>query len=155
MLDASDPSGRRGYPRPGPATGPGGPARPPVPPTPPPVRSVRAPGFVLTAETGAGVDRISVAGDLTMATAAILDAEVGGLHGDGSRRTVRDLVLDLTDVTFLDVMGVAALRRIHEEPRPAGIRLGLPIAEDPRRLIGLAIERGWLPSAFRPTMPTF
>jgi STAS domain len=123
--------------------------------TPRPARSVRAPGFVLTSRAERGVDRIGVAGDLTMATAALLDAEVIGLYGSRGR-TAPDLVLDLTDVTFLDVMGVAALRRIHEQAlRQGGIRLGLPIAEGPRRLIALALDRGWLPSAFHPTMPTF
>jgi hypothetical protein len=123
----------------------------PEPGVPSSARRVQAPGFLLTCRAVRGGDRIGIAGELTMATAGLLEAEVARLYGRG---TGRALVLDLTGVTFLDVMGVASLRRIHEQSLGrGGIRLGLPVAENPRWLIALALDRGWLPSAFRSGRP--
>lgn len=116
-------------------------------------RQVRSAGLVLTVRAAAGVDRIDVAGELSVETAALLDAEtveVCPLPADSRL----DLVLDLTEITFLDVAGVAGLRRAHYRAvLRGGVRLGLPVASGPSRLIDLAVGQGWLPPAFRPGVP--
>lgn len=138
MPDASDRSGRQ-------------PRTRPADRTPRPPRCARVPGFVLISRSVRGVDRVELAGELTMATAGLLDTELLLLqHG----RAASDLVLDLTDITVLDVMGVQSLRRAEEVARSrCGVRLGLPVAQLPRQLLGLATEHGWLPPAFRPATP--
>lgn len=114
-------------------------------------RCTRATGFVLTYRSAGGTDRISVAGELDAATAGLLDAETV----DGCRPGA-DLVLDLTELTFLDVMGVAALRRVHYRAELQGrLRLGLPVAGEPGRMLALATDHGWLPPTFRPGVPVF
>lgn len=139
MPDASDRSGRQ-------------PRTRPADRTPPPPRCVRVPGFVLISRSVRGVDRVELAGELTMATAGLLDTELILLQ---HRPAAPNLLLDLTDVTVLDVMGVQSLRRADELARcRGGMRLGLPIAQVPRQLLGLATEHGWLPPAFRPATPT-
>lgn len=138
MPDAPDRSGRPAYPRTG--------------STPRPPRCVRAAGFVLVSRCVRGADRVELGGELTMATAGLLDAELVVL---AAAPAAQDLVLDLTDVTFLDVMGVPSLRRADDLARSrGGMRLGLPVADEPRRLLALATDRGWLPPEFRPATPT-
>jgi hypothetical protein len=114
-------------------------------------RYVHATGFVLAYRSLVGAARISVAGELTAATAGLLDAETVE-----ACRTGGELVLDLTELTFLDVMGVAALRRAHYRAAMlGGLRLGLPVAGGPNRMLAMAIDYGWLPPTFRPGMPVF
>jgi hypothetical protein len=89
-----------------------------------------------------------------MATTGLLDAELASLYGSGP--AAGDLVLDLTAITFLDVMGVMALRRALDQVQPAGrLRLGLPVANGPRRLLSVAVDLGWLPPVFGPGPLTF
>ena len=134
---------------------------PPVPPVPshPATPSGRAPrqvrsaGLVLTIRAAAGVDRIDVAGELSVETVALLDAETVEVCRSTTDSEL-DLVLDLTGVTFLDVAGVAGLRRAYCRAVLLGaVRLGLPIASGPSRLMDLAVGQGWLPPAFRPGVP--
>ncbi len=114
-------------------------------------RYVHASGFVLTCRSAGDTDRISLAGELTALTAGLLDAETI----EGCRPGV-ELVLDLTEVTFLDMMGVAALRRTHYRAAlQGGLRLGLPVAGGPGRMLALATDHGWLPPTFRPGVPVF
>lgn len=115
-------------------------------------RQVRSAGLVLTIRAAAGVDRIDVAGELSVETAALLDAESVEVCRSPPARL--DLVLDLTGITFLDVAGVAGLRRAHcRAVLVGGVRLGLPVASGPSRLMDLAVGQGWLPPAFRPGVP--
>lgn len=122
-------------------------------------RYVRTAGFVLTTriDHGAGhdADRIEIAGELTAATAGLLDAETVRVCGSPAGPGF-DLVLDLTEVTFLDVMGVAALRRTHLRAVLQGaLRIGLPVTAEPGRLLELAVDNGWLPPVFHPGMTVF
>jgi STAS domain len=155
MSDAPDQPGRVPYRRTPPTTQA---AQTPAAQTPParrPTRYVRTTGFVLISEAVRDADRISIAGELTVGTAALLDAETVDLCRDPGRGAV-DLVLDLTEVTFLDVMGVAALRRVHYRVLLRGeLRLGLPVAAGPRRLLALAFDHGWLPLEFCPSTPAY
>jgi anti-anti-sigma regulatory factor len=113
------------------------------------VRHVHATGFKLTYRSVRDTDRISIVGELNATTAKLLDAETAGGCRPGA-----DLVLDLTGVTFLDVMGVAALRRVHYRAvLQGGLRLGLPIAGGPSRMLALATDHEWLPPTFRPGPP--
>lgn len=140
MPDAVDQPGGNPYRRTRPATEVGG-----------EVRYVHTTGFVLAYRSVGDTDRISVGGELTATTAGLLDAETV----DGFRPGA-DLVLDLTEVTFLDVMGVAALRRAHYRAvLQGGLRLGLPVAGGPSRMLALGVDHGWLPSTFRPGVPVF
>jgi hypothetical protein len=125
----------------------------PIPVPARPARSVRAAGLVLTSEVVRGTDRVGLAGELTAATAPLLDAETVEVCrvADGP---VPDLLLDLTDVTYLDVMGVAALRRAHYRAvLVRGLRVGLPVSPRPGRMLALAVDRGWLSPLFRPGVP--
>jgi hypothetical protein len=123
--------------------------------TPQPSRCVRAAGFVLRSQAVRDGDRISVAGELTVHTAVLLDVETVDLCRLRSRASL-DLVLDLTEVTFVDAMGVEVLRRVHHRTLPpGGLRLGLPVATVPGRLLALAIDFGLLPPVFRPSQPRF
>lgn len=116
------------------------------------VRIVRAPGFVLTCRTVDDSARVTVAGELTMVTALLLDQEMAHLYGPADEdRDLRDLLVDLVDVTFLDVMGLASLRRLHERAvRRGPVRLGLPASARPRRLLSLAVDYGWISAMFLP-----
>ena len=126
----------------------------PGPPSPSPAshREARTLGFVLTARDGPDTTRVTIAGELTMVSAVLLDAEAAQLYGpDPAAQPVRHLLLDLTDVTFLDVMGVAALRRVYERAaQQGGVRLGLPASTGPRRLLAVAVGFDWLPLVFLP-----
>jgi hypothetical protein len=141
MPDAADQPGQSPYRRSRPATDLGETSR-----------YVHATGFVLSYRSLGDTDRICVAGELTAATAGLLDAETGE-----GRRTGAGLLLDLTGVTVLDVMGVAALRRANYRAMllGGGLRLGLPVAGGPSRMLALAIDYGWLPPIFRPGVPVF
>jgi ABC-type transporter Mla MlaB component len=147
MPDAPDESGRFPLRRTRPATAPGG--------TTQKVRIVRAPGFVLTSRAGRDVAHLTVSGELTMVTATLLDAELAHLYGpDDGTPDLQDLLVDLTDVTFLDVMGLASLRRVQERAvRQGRVRLGLPASTRPRRLLTLAVDSGWIPDVFLPGSP--
>jgi anti-anti-sigma regulatory factor len=124
------------------------------PPTAEPVRCIRLFGFVLTAQAERDTVRITIAGDLAAGTALLVDIEsieVCRLRGE----SVVDLVLDLTAVTFLDATGVATLRRVHDRTVLQGrLRLGLPVAPRPSRLLAVAVDFGLLPPVFRPSPPT-
>jgi hypothetical protein len=118
-------------------------------------RYVRTTGFVLTARVDGDADRIEIAGELTAVSAGLLDAETVRVCRSPAGPDL-DLVLDLTQVTFLDVMGVAALRRTHYRAALRGrLRIGLPIAAEPGRLLDLAVDNGWLPPAFHPGITVF
>jgi ABC-type transporter Mla MlaB component len=106
---------------------------------------------VLTLQTERGTDRISIAGELAGATALLLDVETIGVCRLRSGTAV-DLVLDLTEVTFLDATGVATLRRVHDRALLQGrLRLGLPVATTPSRLLAFAVDFGLLPRVFGPS----
>lgn len=134
MPDPSD----RSYPRTGDPAG-----------TPRADRCIRVLGCVLTSRAVGGADRVAMAGELTMSTVGLMEAEVARLSR--LRRDRVDLVLDLTGVTFLDVMALAALRRVYERVTPQGrLRLGLPAGAGPSRLVRVAVEHGWLAPQFEP-----
>ena len=115
---------------------------------------MRTAGLVLTARidrhADRWADRIEVAGELTATTAGLLDAETVRVCRSPAGSEL-DLVLDLTQVSFLDVMGVAALRRTHHRAASQGaLRIGLPVAAEPGRLLELAADNAWLPPVFHP-----
>lgn len=125
------------------------------PDAPRPAGCVRLAGSVLTFETQRDTDRIGIAGELAGATALLLDVQTIEVCRLRCRTTV-DLVLDLTQVTFLDATGVATLRRVHDRALLQGrLRLGLPVATTPSRLLAFAVDFGLLPPMFGPnTVPT-
>jgi anti-sigma B factor antagonist len=71
-----------------------------------------------------------VAGEIDMATKPRLAAVVEAIpEADGP------LVVDLTDVTFMDSTGLAVLLRIDRAAREAGRRLAIACPEGPARLV--------------------
>jgi hypothetical protein len=120
-----------------------------------PAVSARAPGLVVGSSYSHGCHRIDVDGQLHLGTVELLDAAVAGAYRPTPRfGTVPTLVLDLTDVTFLDAVAVTALRRIHDLAQGYGtLRIGIPVRHGPRRLLRLAAYHGWLPPSFRPDGP--
>jgi anti-anti-sigma factor len=83
----------------------------------------------------AGVD-VRLAGDLDMAATFRLEPEIDrAVDQDG----VRQLVLDLGDVGFIDSAGLGALLSIRERTRSLGIELRLANLSPPaRRLLELS-----------------
>ncbi|MFI2713647.1 STAS domain-containing protein [Micromonospora sp. NPDC018662] len=62
---------------------------------------------VTSAQPDRGVTRLRLAGELDLSTAGELTAEIDRLVADGRR----ELLLDLTDLTFCDSTGIAAFVR--------------------------------------------
>ena len=92
---------------------------------------------------------VSVIGELDMGTVPRLrDAvarafwRVEETRGGGPAR----LVLDLREVTFLDVRAVHALTEIRSrtERRAWRLHIVLPIAQGPLRMLAVAAEHGWI-----------
>jgi anti-sigma B factor antagonist len=73
------------------------------------------------AEWQGGQARLSMAGEIDLLTAPVLVEEAGEQLG----RSPSALVLDLSQVTFCDSAGVAALVRIYHRATGAGIELTL------------------------------
>ena len=115
-----------------------------------------SPGLVVVASYGRGAYRIDVDGEVDLATVGLLDAAVDGAHQlKPWRGTVPDLVLDLTDVTFLDAVALNSLYRVDELGQRHGkLRIGVPADSGPRRLLALAVDHGWLSEVFRPGCPS-
>lgn len=83
-----------------------------------------------------GVTRLDVAGELDLATAPALGEAVAGLLAAGEPLT---LVLDLSEVSFLDSSGLGALLQARAEVLAAGGRLTLArVQPGPRRVIAIA-----------------
>jgi anti-anti-sigma factor len=107
-------------------------------------RQLRPAGASLL-DGGAGV---AVQGELDMASAPLLAAAI-----EKHRRSAGedgDLVLDLHQLTFCDVVGFHALAAAHRRVEEGGGRVFVvPPAElSPRRLLHLAVARGWMPAEF-------
>ncbi len=62
-------------------------------------------------------------------------------------------LLDLKDVTFVDVSGLHALKAVHVQVAGRGeqLRVNPPAATNARRLLTLAVSWGWLPPVFAQT----
>jgi anti-anti-sigma regulatory factor len=97
---------------------------------------------------------VTVTGEIDMATTSLLDSAVAescSAAGTGLRsRSV--FLLNLADVTFLDGSGVRALAEAQEHAEATGyqVRAAPPMSPGPRRLLRLAVDRGWLDPLFRP-----
>jgi hypothetical protein len=118
-----------------------------------PASCIRLAGFLLTSWSEGGMERISIAGELAGTTALLLEVETLELCRLRGGTTI-DLVLDLTEVTFLDATGVTTLRRVSDRALLQGrLRLGLPVADRPSRMLALAVNVGLLPPVFGPHTP--
>jgi hypothetical protein len=118
----------------------------------PAARPAPSPGLAVVASTVRGVHRIDVSGELDLATVGQLEAAAARPRRRPWRRADLGMVLDLTGVTFVDVVGVAALGRIHRQAR-GPLRVGMPVGPGPRRMLAVAVDSGWLAPAFRPDDP--
>jgi len=113
------------------------PATPVLPATPDPGQLLS-----LTARAGnrPGSVVVDVTGEVDTFTVPLLEL---CLDSQGNRRDLRELVVDLDQVTFLGVVGVAALARAHRRCARRGVRLvvqcdGRRRALDRRQLSELA-----------------
>ena len=137
----------------GPPTWGGLEARPVLPQT-----RVELPPLYLLSTVEDGLRRVSVGGELDLATTPLLDAAVAEAFRTGSagqRTTPSRLLLDLSGVSFLDVSALTSLDRIEASVRCRGEELSVaaPVASGPRRLLLFAAQRGWLSPAFKPVHP--
>jgi anti-anti-sigma regulatory factor len=101
-----------------------------------------------------GLRGITVRGSLDLSTVALLDAVVGETYVPASVPSVLAgvFLLDLAEVTFLDSVGIAALRRAHRviRDRQEELRVVGPTGSGPRMLLALAASRDWLDPVFGP-----
>lgn len=74
---------------------------------------------------------MSVAGDIDIATAPHLGEELRAARGTGEG----PIVVDLTDVTFMDSTGLAQLLTLHRDTQATGRRLAIICPEGPARLL--------------------
>jgi hypothetical protein len=117
------------------------------------VERLSAPGLAVAYSAGFGSHRIDVDGELTLVTARLLDTAAAAVYGTASpgRAEPGLVILDLGGVVRLDVLGVAALHRVHTRLRGrARLRVGPPEHPDPRRMLGFAVDHGWLAPVFTP-----
>ena len=68
---------------------------------------------------GESTVRLSAAGEIDSSSAPVLRTEIEAILG----RTVREVVLDLDEVTFLDSAGLSALATAHRSAAERGVRL--------------------------------
>ncbi|WP_052411655.1 STAS domain-containing protein [Streptomyces sp. NRRL S-118] len=82
---------------------------------------------------------VALAGELDLCTVARIETELTRLVGDAGR----ELMVDLTDVTFCDSSGVTLFLRMHRRCVAAGVRLKLcRIQRLPARVIrALGVDR--------------
>ncbi len=99
-------------------------------------QSVRVAGLTVRAERQDGRAVIRLSGELDLATIADLrDAAAGQL----AARDVRELVLDLTDLTFLDSSGLGALLQVRGEAMSGGATFTVAnVPAAPARVIAIA-----------------
>jgi anti-sigma B factor antagonist len=64
-----------------------------------------SPGLTVRDVSSAGGHRVLLAGELDIASAPILEAAITGLRDDGTR----SIVLDLSELTFMDSTGLRAI----------------------------------------------
>jgi anti-anti-sigma factor len=87
--------------------------------------------FALTIIPRDGGEILEASGDLDYATASALDAE---LHA-AERRNLDSLVLDLTDLEFIDSMGLRVIFAAHDRAAGGGCRFAVVIGLGPARRI--------------------
>lgn len=97
---------------------------------------------------------VAVRGELDLEAAARLLTDVMELWraARADRRADEAFVLDLSEVTFLDVAGLDALTGVYAGMvgRGCRVRVTPPATGGPRRLLLLAASRGWIAVAFDP-----
>ena len=102
-----------------------------------------APIFSVTGWSSSHLAGVTATGELDLWTAPWLDAEMAAVCG-GDSSEVRDFLLDLGGVTFLDSAGLRAANRAERAGRNRGwrVRVTAPTAPAPRHLMILARRNG-------------
>ena len=97
--------------------------------------------------------RLIVRGELDLATAPLLVSAFS--HHDSARSPGTSFVLDLHDLTFVDLCGIRALSDIEVELTAAGyqLRVDPPAHLVVRRTLQFAVRSGWLVPAFANAAP--
>lgn len=98
---------------------------------------------------------MAVAGELDAATVPLLVPTIAEVYRWAGARTTSTAVaflLDLSAVSFLDGTGLRGLAGVHDEVLDHADRLHVACPADPgpRRLLHLAVDRGWLEPEFDP-----
>jgi anti-anti-sigma regulatory factor len=102
---------------------------------------------------------VTVHGELDLATRPMLAAALAEACCPGAdlddRAASNGLLLNLSDLTFLDASGLEELRAAHHRAAEHGLVLHVaaPAAAAPRRLLRLAVEHRWLDAVFAPPEP--
>lgn len=121
--------------------------------------SVSVPQLTATPILVGDLRGVTVSGELDMATVPLLEDTVAEVYRTAAatptRTTPAVFLLNLADLTFLDGSGLAALANICDQTEAQGdrLRLAVPIAAAPRRLLRLAVSRAWLGPLFDITDP--
>lgn len=90
--------------------------------------------FTARVESGKGVARIALSGDLDLATVPVLEDHLAQVEAD----EVAEITLDLGELTFIDTMGIHAFLAARERAKTKGRRLILVGVGPPtRRLLEL------------------
>lgn len=101
------------------------------------------PAFSATGWTSLHQAGVTVSGELDLASAPVLDREVEAVCRPGISEEVREFLLDLGGVTFMDSVGLRAAERAQLAARNRGWRVQVmpPSAPGPRHLMILARRR--------------
>ena len=99
--------------------------------------------FTATGWTAPDLVGVTAVGELDLATASVLTAEVdivcrAGIPGEG-----REFILDLEGVTFLDSTGLRAADRAKQSATNWGwrVRVTQPVASGPQHLMRILAQR--------------
>lgn len=100
--------------------------------------------FTATGWTTPDLVGVTAVGELDVATASMLTTEVDNICRAGAAAEVREFLLDLRGVTFLDSTGLRAADRAKQSATNWGWRVSVtqPIARGPRQLMILALRYG-------------
>lgn len=91
---------------------------------------IRPPAFEVVVDTAGAVVTVTIRGELDLATAPRLEAELEQLGGDDAER----VVVDLRELLFLDSTGLEAIVKFHRRASAEGV--DVTVVRGPR-----AVER--------------
>jgi hypothetical protein len=96
---------------------------------------------------------VIVTGEIDIAATSLLESAVtesGSADAGTGLRSGPVFLLNLTDVTFLDGSGLPGRAQEHTEANGFQVRGSPSFAPGPRRMLRLAVDRGWLYPLYRP-----
>jgi len=82
---------------------------------------IRPPAFEVVVDAAGPVVTVTIRGELDLATAPRLEAELETLHGDGLERAI----IDLRELVFLDSTGLEAIVKFHRRASGEGVEVAV------------------------------